>query len=85
MSEEKSNVGSFFKGLFFGGLVGAGFALLYAPKKGDELRKDLKEKSDEFLGDAEKFYGEAKSFSEEKLADALKRAEQLRAEAEKKF
>ncbi|NOZ63278.1 MAG: hypothetical protein GXO74_16615 [Calditrichaeota bacterium] len=85
MSDEKSDGGSFFKGLVFGGLIGAGLALLYAPKKGDELRKDLREKSDELLGDAEKFYSDARSFSEEKFADALKRAEQLRQEAEKKF
>ncbi len=85
MSEEKSGGGSFLKGMIFGGIVGAAFALLYAPKKGDELRKDLKEKSDELLGDAEKFYSDAKTFSEEKFADALKKAEQLRAEAEKKY
>lgn len=35
--------------LLLGGAIGAGIALLFAPKKGEELRKDLAEKASELL------------------------------------
>ena len=35
--------------LLVGGAIGAGVALLFAPKKGEELRKDLAEKASELL------------------------------------
>lgn len=40
MSQEKS----FLRGLLLGGLVGAVAALLYAPKSGKEMRRDIKRK-----------------------------------------
>ena len=40
---KKSGIGS----LLLGGAIGAGIALLFAPKKGEELRKDLLEKISE--------------------------------------
>ena len=38
-----------FRGLLAGALVGATAALLLAPKKGDETRKALKEKGNEYI------------------------------------
>lgn len=37
----------FLIGAVLGGLIGAGAALLLAPKSGEETRKDLKQKADE--------------------------------------
>ncbi|MGM9881459.1 MAG: YtxH domain-containing protein [Bacilli bacterium] len=34
--------------------LGAGLALLFAPKKGSDLRKDIKKKFDEFMHDVDK-------------------------------
>lgn len=86
MSEENTGSGvSFFKGLLFGGFIGAGLALLYAPKSGKELREDLKEKSTEIKSEAEKYYAEAKDISSDLLVDGLKKAELLKKEAEQKF
>ena len=34
--------------------LGAGLALLFAPKKGSELRKDIKKKFDDFMSDVDK-------------------------------
>lgn len=49
MSKEKKNgLGKFIAGA----AIGAGLGLLFAPKKGSELRKDLKNKLDEIVGKA---------------------------------
>jgi len=45
---KKSGAGKF----ILGAGLGAGLALLFAPKKGSELREDLKKKLDEFLNKA---------------------------------
>ena len=83
--EKTGSGGSFVKGLLMGGFIGAGLALLYAPKTGKELREDIKEKSSELKLDAEKIYTEAKTVSADVLVDGLKKAEQLKKEAEIKF
>jgi len=65
-----SNEGlEFFKGMLFGGAVGAILALLYAPKSGEELREDLR-----------KGLLEASDEAEEKLELIQKHAEKLLAE-----
>ena len=38
---------NFIIGAFLGGLVGAGLALLFAPKSGSELRQDIAEYADQ--------------------------------------
>lgn len=40
-----SGNGGLWKGMLIGGIIGAAAALLFAPKPGRELRKDLREKS----------------------------------------
>lgn len=45
MSKKKSGLGKFVAGA----AVGAGLGLLFAPKKGSETRKDLKNKIDELI------------------------------------
>ena len=46
MSKKKGNM----KALLAGVGIGAGLGLLFAPKKGSELRKDIKNKLDELVG-----------------------------------
>ena len=41
-------------GFVLGAGIGAAISLLFAPKKGSELRKDIKAKLDEFMGNVEK-------------------------------
>jgi len=41
----KDDGGGFFMGFILGGLIGAGLALLFAPKSGEETREYLKEKA----------------------------------------
>ena len=64
----------FFKGFFFGGIVGAVAALLFAPKTGKELREELRKCSTEMRDD-----------TEEKLELTLKKAEEILAETKKKL
>jgi gas vesicle protein len=49
-SRNDSNVGNFIAGAVVGGAIGAGLALLFAPRSGEETRKMLKEKAED-LGD----------------------------------
>ena len=46
--EKKSGIGKFIAGA----AVGAGLGILFAPKKGSETRRDLKNKLDELIGKA---------------------------------
>ena len=50
------NNGSYFKGLFIGGLIGAIIGILYAPKSGRETREELTRKADELLSKAKEEY-----------------------------
>ena len=46
----KKGLGKF----LLGAGIGAGLALLFAPKKGSDLRRDIKKKFDEFMADVDK-------------------------------
>lgn len=67
---KKKGVGKF----IFGAGLGAGIALLFAPKKGSELREDLKNKLDEMLNKAKEI--DLKEVSE----DFSKKVEELKNE-----
>jgi gas vesicle protein len=45
----------FLAGAVVGGAIGAGVALLFAPRSGEETREILKKKAEEFGDDIEKF------------------------------
>ena len=86
MSEEgRSSWESFLQGFIAGGLIGAGLALIFAPKSGQEFREDIKKKSSELAKDAEVLYSEAKDKTTDWWQDRLKKAEQLKEEAETKL
>lgn len=83
-------------GLLAGGAIGAVLALLYAPKSGKELRKDIKDKTDEYLTEAEKYLDDArvkakdlinegKKKSEKLISDAKTKSDELLKDAEKLF
>ncbi len=81
-------------GFIAGSVVGAVLALLYAPKSGRELRRDIKEKSSEMLDNADEYIArertkavdimnEGKRKSENVVSDARKQAETLMSDAER--
>ncbi len=71
-------------GVFMGGLIGAGLALLFAPQEGKKTRKWVKSKGDELLDKAgdkfedikenriEPFMDDVKEEMEEKIDDVKK-------------
>ncbi len=46
-NDEETRSSGFGKGFLIGGLIGAGIALLYAPKRGTELREDVRNKAND--------------------------------------
>lgn len=75
-------------GLFFGflagGIIGAVVALLYAPKSGREFRKDIKEKTDGYLDDVEKYMAEAREKAKNLINEGKKKSEKIIDEAKVK-
>ena len=84
MSEENGYVKGLFIGLLAGGVVGAIVTLLYAPKSGKELRMDIKNKTDEYYDETEKFIADAKVKANDMMNEGKKRSEQLIANAKSK-
>jgi gas vesicle protein len=71
-------------GFLAGGAIGAVLALLYAPKSGKELRGDIKEKADEYLGEAEKYIADAKDKAKDMINEGKKKSEKLISDAKVK-
>jgi gas vesicle protein len=82
--EEKTNAKGFMLGLLAGSIIGGLMALLYAPKSGKDLRKDITKKRKELTKDAEHYLGSAKHKAAEIISDGRKKAEDLISEAKKK-
>ena len=57
--------------------IGAGLALLFAPKKGSDLRRDIKRKFDEFMKDVDKIEIEDIKESFTKKVDEIKKEEKI--------
>lgn len=58
---QNNSVKGFLIGFLAGGAVGAIVAFLTAPKSGKELRGDIKQKSGEYLDEADKYFTEKKT------------------------
>ncbi|MEI8134599.1 MAG: YtxH domain-containing protein [bacterium] len=97
MAEDRSSGGSvqsFVTGALIGGVVGAAFALLYAPKRGAELREDISEKVGDISSTftsllrrakeaGEDLISEGKTTTNAAVHEAYQRAEDLIAEADR--
>ena len=59
--QEGSDDGNFYKGLFFGVLLGVGLIWFLGTKEGEKLKKELGEKGDEFLDKAKESIDKALS------------------------
>ncbi len=76
------------KGLLIGFLTGAAvgsvIALLFAPKSGKELREDIKNKSQDFIEDADEYLSKAKDKASQLINEGKKKSEKLVADAKEK-
>ncbi|OGU37454.1 MAG: hypothetical protein A2068_10890 [Ignavibacteria bacterium GWB2_35_6b] len=59
-------------GILAGGIVGAIVALLTAPKSGKEVRRDIKNKSEEYYDDLEKYFSKKKKKAGKMIKDGKK-------------
>lgn len=86
-NSERASGGGLAKGLMIGllagGVLGAGIALLYAPKPGRKLRAELKDKADSLLEDGEEYMMAVQEKAAEIVDDAKKGISQLFTDTEK--
>lgn len=73
MSSNNNNVKGFLIGFLAGGTVGAIIALLTTPKSGKELRGDIKQKSEEYFDDADKYFRETKNKAGEMIHEGKRK------------
>lgn len=71
--ESNYNAGSIILSFFVGGLVGAGIALLLAPKTGQETREQIKRLAEDAKDKADSYIDQAKS----KATEVLEKGKEL--------
>jgi gas vesicle protein len=88
MSDYKSNAGnavqSFMTGALIGGAIGVAVALLYAPKKGKNLREDISDTIDDLSSRLNGLLRHAKESGEDLINDGMDAGDELVHEAYKK-
>jgi gas vesicle protein len=77
------DTGLFLGGLILGAAVGAALALLYAPQKGEDTRRQIKIKIDELEKELDKMREKLKEKGSEMKEEARKRIQELEARIEK--
>jgi gas vesicle protein len=75
----------YLKGLLFGGAIAAVISMLYAPKTGKEMRKDLRHGSRELYFETDKKVRELRRRAEKMLVEGRMQAQNLRARAQAKL
>jgi gas vesicle protein len=82
MGEHEKPQCDFFMGLLIGGALGVLAGILFAPKSGNELRSDIKEKGSEVLKDGKEIYADASTKAKEIIGEVKHQAKALKKEAE---
>lgn len=74
---EAKQYGNFTYGFLTGGLLIGGLALLFAPKKGSKLRKDINKATDDLMNSAGNYLNSAKDAAGELLTDGKSKLNNL--------
>jgi gas vesicle protein len=82
MSRDYGNLGILLAGFLMGGVIGAGIALLTAPRSGEETREQIRAKGVELRDTAEQSVDEALTTVKTAALDVSNRAEELRAQSQ---
>ncbi len=82
--ENRGTAKGFLIGVLAGGAAGSIVALLYAPKSGKELRKDIGKKKDKMMKEGERYIETAKTKASEIITDSRKKAEGIIDDAKRK-
>ena len=77
MTRNINGVKGFLIGFLAGGAIGAIVALLTAPKSGKEFRGDIKQKSEEYFDEAERYLADAKNKASELIIDAKSKSQDI--------
>jgi gas vesicle protein len=70
---QNNSVKGFLIGFLAGGTIGAIVALLTTPKSGKELRGDIKQRSGEYLDEADKYFTETKKKAGEMINEGKRK------------
>jgi len=81
--KDNDKLGSFLIGVFIGGLIGSVAALLFAPISGKQLRRKIKDKTEEIVEDAEELYHTGKEKAEELYNEGRKKAASIAQDVKK--
>ena len=84
MSKEKRSLKSFTAGMLTGGIIGSVFAVLYTPKSGKAVRRDISHKKDELKYNAEKYIENAKEKVSGYVMEGREKAEHIMEDAKLK-
>ena len=77
MTRNINGVKGFLIGFLAGGAIGAIVALLTTPKSGKEFRGDIKQKSEEYFDEAERYLADAKNKASELINDAKSKSQDI--------
>jgi len=77
MDNKNSATGSFLAGVLVGGAVGAVLALLFAPKSGRDLRRDIAETGEDLLDKAGNLIKKGETQGEQMLNEGRIRAQKI--------
>ena len=84
MSDQQMNKKSFIEGLITRGILGITAGMLFSPKSGKKLRRDISDKTDDIMSDTKWLLKKAKGKASDIISDAADKAEKIIEEGRKK-
>ncbi len=84
INNSNSSAKGFLIGVIAGGVAGGLTALLYAPKSGKELRRDIGRKKDKLVKDVDRYYDDTRKRLDNMIEEGKKKAESLLNDAKSK-